>query len=95
MKIPNCKTMILDVEKWPSWPFLPLKRKDNSLANKNLGFLLATKEHDDAVKGTGTFCVYHLYMFDDLPLGKEEWDAVSRTEYNTADDLLRDGWAVD
>lgn len=79
---------------WWRWPFCPLKRRNNELREKNLGVLLASQEHADAVKGKGKFRVYHCYMFDP-PETKEEWDATPYTEYDTLEALLADGWMVD
>ena len=94
--LPACddKQMIMDPTSWPAWPYLPLKRKNNSLEDGNLGVMLATQEHADAVKGTRPFCIFHVYMFAP-PKGKEEWDAAKRTEYANLDALLADGWIVD
>jgi hypothetical protein len=86
--------MIRQYDTWPRWPFLPLKRKNHNLKDKNLGVLLATQEHADAVKGSGKFRVYHVYMFQP-PKGKAEWDAAPRTEYDTVEAMLADGWIVD
>lgn len=74
------KEIITDPDSWPCWPVLPLKRKNNSLEDKNLGILLA-----------GKLTVYHVYMFD-IPqdLSKEP-----KTKYNHVDELLADGWRVD
>jgi hypothetical protein len=72
---------------WPSWPFLPIKRKDNRLENKNLGFL-----YHDAVHSDGKVRVYHAYMFD-MP-GVKLSD-IPTTEYDSVDAMLADGWVVD
>lgn len=72
---------------WPVWPFLPLKRKDNSLERKNLGVLC-----DDGFKDGYT--IYHVYLFD-LPQTVQGWKAAPRTHYKTVDELLADDWIVD
>lgn len=92
----NCNdtAMIRDSDLWPMWPCLPLKRRNNSLEDKNLGFLLATEEHRMAVEGRGKLCVYHGYIFS-LPKTQEQWDAIPRTEYATVEELLADDWIVD
>ena len=86
--------MIRDTDRWPAWPCLPLKRRNNSLEDKNLGVLLATEEHRRAVNGRGKLRVYHGYIFS-LPKTQEQWDATPRTEYDTIEELLADGWMVD
>jgi hypothetical protein len=89
-------TMIRQTMRWPRWPMLPLKRKNNSLEDWNLGVLLDTKANDDALKGKpgSKFTVYHVYMFDP-PKDKAGWDAAPKTEYDTLTALLADGWVVD
>lgn len=96
--LPDCTdaTMIRKPMEWPCWPFLPVKRRNNNLADKNLGVILAMQEHDDAIKRKpgSKFTVFHVYMFD-APKGKEAWDAAPKTEYDTVEALLQDGWEVD
>jgi hypothetical protein len=76
---------------WPVWPYLPVKRKDNSLKDKNLGILYATEEL--VKKGKPT--VYHLYLFD-LPRDKKLSDpSIPKTEYESVEAMLDDGWMVD
>lgn len=88
------KKMMLDYANWPCWPTLPIKRKNHSIADKNLGILVATQEYVDALKGKSKIVVYHVYMYG-LPKTKEEWAAAPKTEYDTIDALLADGWIVD
>lgn len=76
---------------WPVWPYLPVKRKNNSLKDKNLGILYATEEL--VKKGKPT--VYHLYLFD-LPRDKKLSDpSIPKTEYESVEAMLDDGWMVD
>ncbi len=92
--------MIRKPDNWPCWPFLPMKIQDGSrtgsLEHKKGGVLLATQEHDDAVKGKpdSKFTIYHVYMFQP-PKGKAEWDAAPRTEYKTVEEMLQAGWTID
>lgn len=72
---------IKDQDSWPIWPILPLKRKDNSLQNKNLGFLHVQTP----------LVIYHAYIFD-LPATLE---GVPQTKYESIEALLADGWRVD
>lgn len=88
------KGMILDADRWPCWPFLPVKRNNNSLEDKNLGVVMCDPQYTHAVKGSAKFVVYHVYLFD-RPKGKDEWESAPKTEYNNVDEMLRDGWIVD
>lgn len=73
-------------DQWPRWPWLPLKRKNSELADKNLGVLIAN--------GAKDYTVYHVNLFD-LPMPIERFKASPRTTYLTLDALLADGWRVD
>ena len=83
----NDRAFILNFTEWPCWPWLPLKRKNNSLEEKNLGVLCADGFKDG-------FTIYHVYLFG-LPRSPEEFKASPQTHYTTVDALLADGWAVD
>lgn len=74
------REMILDQDSWPWWPMLPMKRKNNSLEDKNLGVLLSDK-----------MTIYHFYMFD----APKTLVNVPKTEYTDVDALLADGWRID
>lgn len=78
-------TMIRNPLRWPCWPWLPLKRRNNSLEDKNLGILCADGK---------SLTVYHVYLFD-LPKTKEEFESVPKSEYATHEAMLQDGWIVD
>jgi hypothetical protein len=73
------KQMILDEERWPQWPFLPMKQppKDGQLSK--LGCLLG---------GGPPYYVLHSNFF------KIEKDA-PRDKYETVDGILQAGWVVD
>lgn len=81
------RAFILNYDRWPVWPYLPLKRRNNSLEDKNLGVLCA-----DGFKNG--FTIYHVYLFD-LPRTAELFMASPQSHYKTVDDLLSDGWIVD
>lgn len=76
--------MMKDSSRWPCWPFLPLKRGNNELKDKNLGVL---------VSGYGPK-VFHQYLFD-LPSTIEKLESSPNTEYSSFEELLADGWVVD
>jgi len=77
------RDMILNEYKWPCWPFLPVKRKNSKLEDKNLGFILSS---------VGKITIWHEYMFD----LKDGWQkSCQKTEYNSVDEMLQDGWMVD
>lgn len=78
------REMINKPESWPSWPFLPVKRLDHSLENKNLGVLI--DEHD------GIKTVVHVNFFD---LPQNGLENKPRTEYANLDAMIADGWQLD
>ncbi len=78
------RQMIRETMRWGMWPFLPMKRKDNSLENKNLGCL-----YDDGEKGS--IKIYHMYLFDPPKTLK----GVAFTEYKDVMAMQADGWRVD
>lgn len=79
------KRLILNPDEWPVWPFLPVKRKDSSLENKNLGFLV------DEHKKDGKLTVYHGMLFN-TPMKLKE---LPKSTYDDVDALLADGWVID
>lgn len=88
-RLPDDLTFLKDPDSWPNWPFLPIKRRDNSLVRKNLGVLVASEEY-----AKGHIIVNHVYLFS-LPKTTEDWNACPKTEYDSLEALLRDGWIVD
>ena len=76
------RKMMLDHEKWPCWPFLPVKRRNHKV-EPNIGVMCASKED--------RWTVYHINMFD-MP---RDLATASKSEYATVDALLADGWVVD
>lgn len=81
------KDIMSNPDTWPCWPYLPVKRKDNSLEKGNLGFLLADQDFAD-----GKFVIWHLYMFK---VKREDYDTAKKLEYSSIDDILKDGWIID
>ncbi len=77
--------MIRDSYRWGRWPYLPMKRDNNSLEDKNLGVLV-----DDGKSLT----IYHVYLFG-LPATREEFLASPQTTYESHEAMLADGWMVD
>ncbi len=77
--------MVKDQDRWPCWPYLPVKRRDKNMESKNLGILWI---------GTGGLIVHHTYLFG-MPKTIEEFKAMPKTEYQTHEAMLADGWEVD
>lgn len=77
--------MVRNPGRWPCWPWLPVKRRNHSLEDKNLGLLV-----DDGKAPT----VYHVYLFA-LPKTPEAFKAAPQTRYATHEAMLADGWVVD
>lgn len=84
------KAMIQDPNKWPAWPFLPLKKGSYpSIEDKRLGVLYHSPTWSD-----GKVHVIHCYLFAP-PKTREELHATPSTVYESVDALLADGWVVD
>lgn len=82
-RIAASRAMILDEDRWPNWPILPLKR---GIDNKtNVGCLVARTD------GKPLRVVLE-NMFGNLSAAVAE---DQYCEYATVDDLLADGWVVD
>lgn len=81
------KEMICSTATWPAWPCLPLKCKDD------IGVLFDSREHNDAVKGKpgSKFTIYLVCLFD-LP---DDLVNAKKIQYDSVDELLKDGWWVD
>lgn len=84
----NHKEMIESPDKWPQYPFLPVKREgwtnDNFANPEHLGVLHAFRP--TVVIRTNIWMIDQL---NDAELAKR------RLEYSSIDDLLSDGWIVD
>ncbi len=74
------RSMMLDPERWPAWPFLPLKRYVEG-AGLDVAVLAAAPRDGRTV----AFAVGN--MFDRT--------TVERVEKRTVESVLADGWVVD
>lgn len=74
---------------WPMWPYLPIKRKNNELRDKNLGFLLDTEKSLSKDK----VVIYHGYIHSKEH--RENIKDLPKTEYTSVAAMLQDGWVVD
>lgn len=91
------QAFINDPGGWPIWPWLPLKRGNNELADKNLGVLWVGDLPETHARKRGPddrWVVWHVQLFD-LPPNVEAFRASPHTIYPTLDALLADGWRVD
>lgn len=82
--------MIRDQDKWPCWPYLPVKKAGKAhlgVEGKCLGLLLATEELVNQGKPT----VYYVSLYD-VP---KDLASAPKKEYPTVEALLDDGWVVD
>lgn len=85
MEINKNREMILNVGKWLMYPFLPLARLDNSqYGGKELGVIV--KDDLNVVVLTNIFL---------LPKTMYEFNRLESIVYDSIDDLLAAGWAVD
>lgn len=74
------KAFILDPDKWPHWPVLPVKRiKDTQM---DLGCLLDT--------GKIIVVLSNMWALKNTPISEQK-----SITYRTVDELLADGWRVD
>jgi len=85
-KTKDDRSFIQNPNRWPQWPFLPIKRRDKTLANKNLGILCDTED--------SKIIVYHVNLFD-LPKVSLSDPSIPKTNYDSIDALLIDDWEVD
>lgn len=87
---PDPKLMILDQDKWPMWPNLPLKRRDSSptvgFIMATVGFIMATEEYPKVLE------VYLCNVFEAADIDITKVDTI---KYTSVDDLLAAGWEVD
>jgi hypothetical protein len=76
---------IVDIDGWPRWPILPLKRK-----NEKASFGM-----DMGVITVGNLTTVLLTDMFSLPRSQEEYDSMDKVEYNTINEMILDGWEVD
>lgn len=81
--MPNDKAMMQNPNLWPSWPYLPVKNRRNPMSNHGTGALAETSF---PIKPT----IYFMNIFIPQALSK-----VEKKDYNSFDELIADGWAVD
>jgi hypothetical protein len=77
------REIIVDENRWPLWPRLPLKRPEHRDRSglPELGFLVSQARQ-------GPHTVF-------LGMVTEKADGLKTMEYKTINDLLDDGWVVD
>ncbi len=75
------RSMMLNPERWPAWPYLPLKRRTK--AGIRTAVLVAAPRDGRTV----AFVVGNIFMVDQVTL-----DGV---EKRTVESVLADGWVVD
>ena len=79
------KDMILNMERWKAYPFLPLTRPDNSqYIGKELGVIVK----DDL----NVIVLANIFL---LPKTMYEFNRLESIVYDSLDELLADGWVVD
>jgi hypothetical protein len=87
------KDMISDPDKWPRWPFLPLKRilpDLNPPRNFVFGIVFDGERGSDQAGFTVRFAnIFH------MPQTLEEYQQLNYCFYRDADALIDDGWVVD
>ena len=82
--------MMSSPRSWPAWPLLPIKRYTKD-AWIDCGLLVDVLDHKTTVFLTTLFALQG-GMVRDILINKEE---IKRIEYDSLDDLLKDGWVVD
>lgn len=95
-KVCSDAAMIRNPDTWPSWPYLPMKKRDKngrqwgSVEDKCGGVLMATEE----TCKNGHPTIHHVYLFG-LPKTREEFRAAPTTRYDSIEAILADGWVID
>lgn len=84
----DMKAFILDPDKWPLWPNLPMKKPQPASWP-----LLATLVDDNLFEIGGPL-KFPVRLLIDEPGAKPNQTHVEKT-YQTVEDLLADGWLVD
>ena len=80
--------MVRSPDRWPAWPYLPVKR--GHLPDADLGIVLAS---ETTVLGDHP-TVYLINLFA-LPRTPDEWAAAPKMTYPSAEAMVADGWVVD
>ena len=77
--------MIMDPSLWPRWPLLPLKRHKKDYSMPDMGCMCEGALED-------RFVIYEINCWHpkETPL---PWPEIAR--YNTAEELIADGWKID
>lgn len=78
-------SFVLNPQKWPNWPFLPMKRY---VQNKHL------PEFGVIMTRMGLSTIFDANLFD-LPKTEEGWKALKHKKYSSVEEMLQDGWIVD
>ncbi len=84
------KEMILDEDRWPQWPFLPMKKYTDSWPDCQV-IHAASKT---------TLIKVNLYnlpptILDCFMFNLEELNQLPKQTYSSIDEMLADGWIVD
>jgi len=81
-----------DPQLWSKWPFLPVIRPPLAHAEPQLGVLYDARAVSGTYGYTATVFLVNLYL---LPDTEAELFAAPKRVYDTIDELVADGWAVD
>ena len=79
---------IQNTDAWPRWPMLPVKRS-NGHKFPTCAILLDSKDY---IKNNNNIVVYECNMYS---ASKEAIDKCVKHNYNSIEDMLKDGWMVD
>lgn len=77
--------MIKNVADWPAWPYLPIKRPAKVWGQWPECRTICAEE---------PLTVIEVGMYG-LPKTREEFDALPRQKYESAEAIVADGWVVD
>jgi hypothetical protein len=72
-----------DLGSWPLWPYLPVRRPTWN-GSSQLGFLYAT--------GAPVVYLENLFTYTKYPVAM---DSLEVAVYDSAEDLVADGWRID
>jgi len=79
--------LISNPDKWPLWPFLPMKRLGHVFSREGHGFL-----HNNRMRGPHTDATIYMGHLSDVdgPIKDRE-----TKKYDSIEAMVRDGWVVD